>query len=98
MDITLDQQHVITSCIDSIFSSKTESSILDLMQKTISELKTSNFFIDLPSAYEDITIKNIEDALSCYKEMKCGNFEEGRLKELYGLFSAVNLRVDELNR
>ena len=100
MNITLNQQNEITNCIKSVFTSTTESSILRLVKHTINTLRAENFFSELPPFYENLSIETMEEILSWYQEMKEDDkneeFEEGHLKELYGLFSAVNQRVQEL--
>lgn len=101
MRATVKQENYISDRIKEIFEAQSESEIIQVMKKAVAFLKKDGFFVAVPDFYENISVETTNDILKWYGDMKDDNrdseFEEGSLKELYGLFSAANDQIGALH-
>lgn len=97
MRASVKQQKYISDRIEAIFETKSGSEIVQIMKEALAFLKHDGFFTAVPDFYEDISAETTTEIRRWHEEMKDDNrdaeFEEGNLKELYGLFSAA---IDQL--
>lgn len=89
-----------SSYIKEIFEAKTVFQVCDLLNDAIKDLKNSEHIEGVYSCYQDIRINDAEDINTFFIEMKndnaIGEYEEGVMKEFYGLFNAAYDMVLEL--
>lgn len=95
-----DEMNETLEYIVNIFNAKSNGQVCALIQKAIVDLKSKNYFDKLPEFYQNIEILNSDDIETYFNEMKQDNyyeeFEEGNMRELFGLFNAAFDRLLEL--
>jgi CTP:phosphocholine cytidylyltransferase-like protein len=86
--------------IVNIFNAKSGDQVCKFIQKALADLNTKEYFDELPEFYQNIEIENSKDIEMYFNKMKEDNsyeeFEEGKMRELFGLFSAASRRFLEL--
>ncbi len=101
MRTTVKQENYISDRIKEIFGAQSASEIIQIVKRAVAFLKDDGFFIAVPDFYENISAETTQEILKWYEDMKDDNheseFEEGNLKELYGLFSAANDQIEALH-
>ena len=101
MRVPVKQQKYISGRIEAMFKAKSGSEIVQIMKEAVAFLKHDGFFTAVPDFYENISAETTTEIRRWHEELKDDNrdteFEEGNLKELYGLFSAATDQLEALH-